>query len=154
MLRGVHFLYLKQKEKHKFCIPFPLANLSVSIIHSFHCARGIWQMPHTSLLCHLDLQAMLSHSGSLYLGYMICDPQAISCHEAREKLENCMQLWCLCLWQCSLPKAPLPEDDFLLQCRAAVSCPRSDPASMQMPVSTLPSQALGEQEAASLAQAL
>lgn len=41
-----------------------------------------------------------------------------------------MHLWCLCHWQLTLPKAPLVENDLLLQPGAAVSCPQCDPTSL------------------------
>lgn len=56
--RSAFFIFEAEGKTDKFCIPFPPANLSVSITHSFYCAGGIWQRPHASVLCHLDLQAM------------------------------------------------------------------------------------------------
>ena len=56
--RSAFFVFETEGKTDKFCIPFSPANLSVSITQSFHCARGTWQMPYTSLPCHLGLQAM------------------------------------------------------------------------------------------------
>lgn len=91
--RSAFFIFEAEGKPDKFCIPFPPANLSVSITHSFYCARGIWQRPHASVAVPPGstshaVPRSLSHSGSIYLAYMFCDLQAISCHETRERLRG------------------------------------------------------------------
>lgn len=56
--KSAFFILEAEGKPDKSYIPFPLANLCVSVTHSFHCARGNWQMPQASLPCHLDLQVL------------------------------------------------------------------------------------------------
>lgn len=135
--RTAIFTFEAEGKTDKFCIPFPPANLFVSI-------TPVSTVQETSGWCH----TLLQHVTWIYkpcssliplplrppISWSVTDrslvPSTTAMKQTKKNLKNCVQLWCLCHWKLALPKAPLVENDHLLQSGVALSCPQCDPASL------------------------